>query len=142
TVKTPILSKEVVNIPPNNVLPKYIPCDIAQILSQIKVIVPIVELIRIPKHRNRAFEYLGFKEEKTTKEKGVNNMEIPLVIVKLEIPKALEELGESSEVYLGTYVVEYQLDMDQFYTSLIFKDRLVHNCMFDLGASCNVMPLK
>ncbi|KAH9303755.1 hypothetical protein KI387_008159, partial [Taxus chinensis] len=51
----------------------------------------------IPKHWKRAFEYLGFKEEKTTQGKSVNNMEIPPIITELEIPQALEELGESRE---------------------------------------------
>ncbi|KAH9295203.1 hypothetical protein KI387_038791, partial [Taxus chinensis] len=49
--------------------------------------------------------------------------------------------GESSEVYLGTSLVESQLDYP-FFTTLIIKDRLVHNCMFDSGASCNVMPIE
>ncbi|KAH9321263.1 hypothetical protein KI387_015902, partial [Taxus chinensis] len=35
-----------------------------------------------------------------------------------------------------------QLNVDPFFTTLIIKDRLLHNCMFDSGASCNVMPLE
>lgn len=54
----------------------------------------------------------------------------------------LENIGESLEVYLGTSLVEFQPDVDTFHTTLIIKDRVVHNCMFDSWASCNVIPLK
>lgn len=85
---------------------------------------------------------MGFKEEKITQGKSVNNVEIPPIFVELEIPQVLEELGESSEVYLGTSLVESQLDVDPFLTTFIIKDKPVHNCMFDSGASCNLMPLE
>ncbi|KAH9295238.1 hypothetical protein KI387_038826 [Taxus chinensis] len=139
TVKNPVPSDEFVNLPPNTALPKYVPCDIAQILSQIKISVPIVELLRIPEHRSRAFKYLGFREEKVTQGR---NVETPPTISELKKPQVLEEPGEPPEVYLGTSLVESQLNVDPFFTTLIIKDRLLHNCMFDSRASCNVMPLE
>ncbi|KAH9294171.1 hypothetical protein KI387_040623, partial [Taxus chinensis] len=142
TVKNPVPSNEFVNLPPNAALPKYVPYDIAQMLSQIKIFVPIVELLRIPEHRNRAFKYLGFKEEKVTQGRNVNNVETPPTISELKKPQVLEELGEPPEVYLGTSLVESQLKVDPFFTTLIIKDKLLHNCMFDSRASCNVMPLE
>ncbi|KAH9330978.1 hypothetical protein KI387_003086, partial [Taxus chinensis] len=58
TMKNPLLSYEFLSLPQNVTLPKYVPYDIAQVLSQIKIFVPIVELLRIPEHKKRAFEYL------------------------------------------------------------------------------------
>ncbi|KAH9297485.1 hypothetical protein KI387_029167, partial [Taxus chinensis] len=60
----------------------------------------------------------------------------------LETPPELEDLGEAHEVYLGTCLVDSQLNVDPFFTTLIIKDRVLHNCMFDSGASCNVMPIE
>ncbi|KAH9321958.1 hypothetical protein KI387_016597, partial [Taxus chinensis] len=111
-------------------------------MSQIKFSVPIFEFLRIPEHRKRAFEYLGLKEDVITQIKNVNSMDVPPISVELEVPKALEDLGESPKVYLGTSLVESHLDVDPFYNTLIIKDQLVHNYMFKSGASCNMMPLK
>ncbi|KAH9289577.1 hypothetical protein KI387_033694, partial [Taxus chinensis] len=111
-------------------------------LTQIKVSVPIVELLRIPEHVKRAFDYLGFNEEMITQGINLNNTEIPPTIAELEKPKVIEELGEPPEVYIGTSLVKSQLNVDPFFTTLIIKDRLLHNCMFDSGASFNVMPLE
>ncbi|KAH9315166.1 hypothetical protein KI387_023793 [Taxus chinensis] len=141
--KNPMPSDESSCLPSNVVFPKSVPYDIAQVLSQIKVSVPIIELLRIPEHKKRAFEYLGLKEEKTTPGRNVNVVEIPpQIIVDLETPPVVEDLGETPEVYLGTSLVDSQLNVDPFFTTLIIKDRLLHNCMFDSGASCNVMPLE
>ncbi|KAH9291061.1 hypothetical protein KI387_044632, partial [Taxus chinensis] len=97
----------------------------------------------IPEHKKRAFEYLGLKEEKTTPSRNVNIVETPpQFITDLVTPPALEDLGEAPEVYLGTSLVDSQLNFDPFFTTLIINDRLFHNCMFDSGASCNVMPLE
>ncbi|KAH9316058.1 hypothetical protein KI387_024685, partial [Taxus chinensis] len=90
----------------------------------------------IPEHKKRAFEYLGLKEEKVTQGKNVNNVEVPPAITELEKPQALEALGEPPEVYLGTSLVESQLNVDPFFTTLIIKDRMLHNFMFDSGDSC------
>ncbi|KAH9304017.1 hypothetical protein KI387_008421, partial [Taxus chinensis] len=60
----------------------------------------------------------------------------------LEHPQVLEELGEPPKVYLGTSLVKSQLNVDPFFTTLVIKDKLLHNYMFDFGASCNVMPLE
>ncbi|KAH9291178.1 hypothetical protein KI387_043631, partial [Taxus chinensis] len=142
TEKNPIPSDEFSNLSPSAALPKFVPYDIAQVLSQIKIPVPIVELLRIPEHKKRAFEYLGFKEEEIIQGRDVNKVEIPLTVTELEKPQVLEELGEPPEVYLGTSLVKSQLNVDPFFTTLVIKDKLLHNCMFDSGASCNVMPLE
>ncbi|KAH9298556.1 hypothetical protein KI387_030238, partial [Taxus chinensis] len=113
------------------------------VLSQIKVSVPIIELLRIPEHKKRAFEYLGLKEEKIIPSRNVNVVENPLQsIAGLETPPPMEDFGEAPEVYLGTSLVDSQLNVDPFFTTFLVKDRLLHNCMFDLGASCNIMPLE
>ncbi|KAH9321414.1 hypothetical protein KI387_016053, partial [Taxus chinensis] len=52
----------------------------------------------IPEHKKRAFEYLGLKEEKTTPGRNVNVVEIPpQIIVDLETPPVVEDLGETPE---------------------------------------------
>ncbi|KAH9331968.1 hypothetical protein KI387_004076, partial [Taxus chinensis] len=52
----------------------------------------------IPEHKKRAFEYLGLKEEKTTTGRNVNVVEIPpQIIVNLETPQIVEDLGETPE---------------------------------------------
>ncbi|KAH9303231.1 hypothetical protein KI387_014814, partial [Taxus chinensis] len=142
TIKIPVPYDEYVNLHPNVSLPKSDPYDINQVLSQINVSVPIIELLRIPKHKKRAFKYLGLKEEKSILGRNVNIVETPQIIVDSGTPRALEDLGEAPEVYFGTYLVESQLNVDPFFTTLIIKDRLLHNYMFDSGASCNVMPLE
>lgn len=91
TVKTPIPPKGAINIPPNIVFPKYIPYDIAHILSQIKFIMPIFEFLMIPEHRKMAFEYLGFKEKMITQGKNVNGVDVPPIIIEMEVPQALKE---------------------------------------------------
>ncbi|KAH9312413.1 hypothetical protein KI387_027448, partial [Taxus chinensis] len=99
-------------------------------------------MLRILEHKKREFEYLGLKEEKTALGRNVNIVETPPIIEGLETPPTLEELGEPPEVFLGTSLVESQLNVDPFFTTMIIKDRLLHNCMFNSGASCNVMPLE
>ncbi|KAH9304506.1 hypothetical protein KI387_008910, partial [Taxus chinensis] len=141
-IKNLVPPNECIGFPSNTTLPKNVPYDIAQVLSQIKVYVPIVELLRIPKHKKRAFEYLGLNEERTALGRNVNIVENPLAIEESETPSASEELAEPPEVYLGTSLVDSQLNVDPFFTTLIIKDRLLHNYMFDSGASCNVMPLE
>ncbi|KAH9303131.1 hypothetical protein KI387_014714, partial [Taxus chinensis] len=83
---------------PMSVLPKSVPYDISQVLSQIKVSVPIIEFLRIPEHKKRAFEYLGLKEEKITPSRNVNVVETPLqIITGLKTPPIMEDLGEAPE---------------------------------------------
>ncbi|KAH9303302.1 hypothetical protein KI387_014885 [Taxus chinensis] len=141
-IKNPMPSNESFNLPSNVALPNSIPYDIAQVLSQIKISIPIVELLTIPEHKKRALEYFRLQEEKTFLGGNINIMETPPIIKELEAPPASEELDEPPEVYLGTSLVDSQLNVDPFFTALIIKDRFLHNCMFDLGASCNVMPLE
>lgn len=43
---------------------------------------------------------------------------------------------------MGTYLLESQLNVDPFFTTLIINDRFLYNCMFDSATSCNVMPLE
>lgn len=58
--------------------------------------VPIIELLRIPKHAKRAFEYLGLMEEKITPCRNVNVVETPSqIIVDLETPPIVQYLGET-----------------------------------------------
>ncbi|KAH9293695.1 hypothetical protein KI387_041101, partial [Taxus chinensis] len=75
-----------------------VPYDIAQVLSQIKVSVPIIEFLRILEHKKRAFEYLGLKEENITPGRNVNVVETPpQIIANLETPPAVEDLGETPQ---------------------------------------------
>lgn len=78
-VKNPAPPNESICFPSSASLPRNAPYDIAQVLSQIKVSVPIVELLRIPEHKKRAFEYSQWKEEKTALGKNINIVEIPLI---------------------------------------------------------------
>ncbi|KAH9298392.1 hypothetical protein KI387_030074, partial [Taxus chinensis] len=96
----------------------------------------------IIEHKKRALEYLGLKEEKASVKRNVNVVESQLFIAKVGNTSALEEFGEPPEVYLGTSLVESQLSIDPFFTTLIIKDQLLHKYMFESRASCNVMPLE
>ncbi|KAH9299888.1 hypothetical protein KI387_044111 [Taxus chinensis] len=104
--KNPMPYDESSCLPSNAIFPKSFPYDIAQVLIQIKVSVPIIEFLRILEHKKRAFEYLGLKEEKTTLGRNVNLVEIPpQIIFDLKKPLAVEDFGETPEVYLGTSMV-------------------------------------
>ncbi|KAH9318926.1 hypothetical protein KI387_020695 [Taxus chinensis] len=81
-------------------------------------------------------------QEEIIQGKDVNKVETPLTVVVLEKPQVLEELGEPPKVYLGSSLVKSQLNVDPFFTTLVIKDTLLHNCMVDYGASCNVMTLE
>ncbi|KAH9330524.1 hypothetical protein KI387_002632, partial [Taxus chinensis] len=89
-VKNPVPPNECVGFPSNVALPRNVPYDISQVVSQIKFFVPIVDLLRIPEHKKRAFEYLGLKEERTALGRNVNIVETPPSIEKLEAPLASE----------------------------------------------------
>ncbi|KAH9320041.1 hypothetical protein KI387_021810, partial [Taxus chinensis] len=68
------------------------------VLSQIKVSVPIIELLRIPKKKKRSFEYLGLKEDKSTPSINVNLVENPpQTITDLETPPEVKDIGETPE---------------------------------------------
>ncbi|KAH9297075.1 hypothetical protein KI387_028757, partial [Taxus chinensis] len=54
-VKNLVPSDEFVNISPNVSFAKYIPYDITQVLSHIKIFVTVMELLRTPEHKKSAF---------------------------------------------------------------------------------------
>jgi len=49
---------------------------------------------------------------------------------------------EIPKIYLGTIFAINPTMVDPFYTSLLVKGWLVHNCMLDSGASSNVIPIE
>lgn len=95
-------SKKTNTLPYDVPLPPINVCDIAQVLGQVKITIPLVELIRIPEHQQRALAYLSFCDD---------NFPSPLLVSTQQVGEKEEmeahiETEEILEVYLGTTFVE------------------------------------
>ncbi|KAH9312132.1 hypothetical protein KI387_027167, partial [Taxus chinensis] len=69
------------------------------------------------------------KDDMVVKKRGTNNVVTPPSTTELEveIKEEPENMEEPPEVYLGTSLVESQLDVDPFFTTLIVNGWLLHN---------------
>jgi len=111
-------------------LPNYNPIGMAQVFSQIRIFVPIVELLRIPEHRDREESFITTVDAQKQ---------------LLVVPRSNDEgVGndEVVKVYVGSSMVNNRMGVDPFYTTLIINGWLLHKCMLDSRGSNNVMPLE
>lgn len=101
--------------------------DIAGALSAIKIHVPLVQLVKIPHVKDGIAKVLGFQEKKQNDAQGV---------------LAVEESEDAPIILSNMLPAENNNPKNKpFFISLSVGNLLLHNCMFDSGASTNVMPL-
>ena len=91
-------------------------------LSKIKILVPLLELLKNPSYKESFQKLLQFA---------------------IPAPNAVNLEEERPEIYLGSLVQNQNDDNPPpFYLSLNIHDKLLHNCLLDSGASHNLMPKK
>ena len=82
---------------------------------------PLAELVKIPVYQREIVEFINLRENVNVN--GTVNME-----------------EDKPVVVFGPHVEEVDPSTPPFYISLLIHDFLLHNCMFDLGASHDLMP--
>ena len=91
-------------------------------LEKVKILVPLTELMKQPTYQSQVTSFM-----------------LP---PKVEhIPDSLNLQEEIHMVIFGPHVEELDASTPPFYVSLVIHDLLLHNCMLDLGASHNLLPL-
>jgi len=113
------------------VIQNYAPFDITQVLSQVKVFVPLMELMKLEEIKNRIVSLISRvpcqakqNDEAQGKKHAICNEE-----------------DEAPEVYLGVTMTKCPSQVEPFYVSLVINGKVIRNCMLDSGASTNIMPL-
>ncbi|HEX4852156.1 MAG TPA: reverse transcriptase-like protein, partial [Puia sp.] len=107
------------------------PFDIAQILTQVKVSVPLMELMKVEEIKNRTISLISgvpFRVKQNDQTQGEKQV-------------MCNEEDETPEVYLGMTMTKCPSQVEPFYVSLVINGKIIRNCMLDSGASTNVMPL-
>jgi len=107
------------------------PFDITQVLSQVKVSVPLMELMKVEEIKNRIVSLISGvlcqakqNDETQGKRHAICNEE-----------------DEVPEVYLGVTMTKCPSQVEPFYVSLVINGKVIRNCMLDSRASTNIMPL-
>ena len=98
------------------------PFNLQAQFSKIKIVVPFTEIIRIPEYRGQLSHMLGSQETSDT------------LNLQDDRPKIMFGPWAQTSLKSG--------DIPPFYISLTIHDMYLHNAMFDLGASHNLMPKK
>ena len=83
---------------------------------------PLTELVKTPVYQREIAEFINLSQNVNIND-TVNLQEYKPVVV------------------FGPHVEEVDSSTAPFYISLLIHDFLLHNCMFDSGASYNLMPL-
>ena len=91
-------------------------------LENTKIQVPLTELVKTPAYQREITEFINISQNV-----NIND------IVNLQENKPV--------VVFGSHVEEVDSSTRPFYIYLLVHDLLLHNCMFDSGASHNLMPL-
>lgn len=92
----------------------------SQALSQVKLSIPLMEIVKLIDCRNETIKIINDVVKKDSKEQK-DNEELPFI-------------------YLGTSVNEDSTKVNPFFLTLLIKNKLVKNCMLDFGAVVNIMP--
>lgn len=96
------------------------PFNLQTEISKIKIVVPFTKIIRIPEYKGQLFHMMKSEETSDT--------------VNLQDDKPNIMFGPWAQASLKSE------DVPPFYISLTIHDMLLHNAMFDSGASHNLMP--
>jgi len=91
--------------------------DLGSWMANVKALIPISEIIKIPSQRDKLIKFI-------------------------EGPSKENEDDEDELIMLQTTKDKKEGSYPPFYMSLHINGLMLHNCMLDLGASTNVMPLK
>lgn len=89
-------------------------------ISKIKIFVPFNEILRNPKYRGQLSKMIKYEE-------SFDSLNLRDDRPKIMFGHCFQTLNKSE-------------DVPPFYTSLRIHDMFLHNIMFDLGASHNLMP--
>lgn len=121
-------------------LPKYTPIDMFQLLSQVKVFVPFLEMLRIVGKKQNlvalingatiAYNDLVVPTQPKVSDKGKEDKEVERVITIIP------------HIFLGNSVTSCPGKIDPFFLALIVEGNLLKNCIIGFGASNNIMPSK
>jgi len=95
--------------------------DLSQFVSKPIIHVPLNELLKIPSLFNQATQFLGIKPKIKAVEKSAIKKDPPIMI------QSVTSNGSGHP---------------PFYIALEINQLILHNCMLDLGAKVNVMPLR
>lgn len=91
-------------------------------LEKIRIQVPLTELVKTRVYQREIAKFINLSQNVNIND-IVNLQEDKLVVV------------------FGPHVKEVDYSTPPFYLSLLIHDFLLHNCMFDSGASHDLMPL-
>lgn len=117
--------------------PKYTPLDMFHVLSQVKVTVPLLEMMRINEHKEKTIALIIDVAGNKTKQgsgKEVKDKE-----------KEKEVEGIVSQIppaYLGNSIHMFLENITPFFLSVDINGNTLRNYMIDSQASNNVMPIK
>jgi hypothetical protein len=90
-------------------------------LSKIKILVPLLELLK-----NDPF-----------KQSIMKVLQPPTYVVTYDV---ISMQDENLAITVGPHIEDGSDSSPPFYISLNFHEKILHNCLMDLGASHNVMP--
>lgn len=105
--------------------------DVTNVLSQMKIFVPLLEMMKIPEYKNSTMTL-------------ISEVSFGLNKIRHEKKDKSVDSGENkqpSEIYLGTTLHDDPSRVDPFYLTLLINNKVMKNCMIDIGATINVMPL-
>jgi hypothetical protein len=99
------------------------PIDLGGWVSNAKVLVPVVELIKIPSQKEKLLKAIKGPKEKSIERHMEPYEDAPVILQGMD-----QNRGNGSH--------------QPFFISLLVNNLLLHNCMLDSGASSNVMTRK
>lgn len=102
--------------------------DMAQALTQKKVTILLIEMLKIKEHKDAALSLFSSISDSDSL-----------------LPTGLDTVGkdqefQTPEVYVRTTITQEPSQVDPFYVTLLVNNQLIKNCMIDSGAAANVMP--
>ena len=94
-------------------------------LGKIKIPMPFTELMKNPSYKNLVLKMIGSA-----------NSQLPSDIVNLQ--------EENPKIFIGSALAEKTENeasaSPPFYITLTIHEQMIHNCLFNSGASHNLMP--
>lgn len=130
-------------VPQEMVLPKipgYSPIHMFQVLSQIWVIVLVLEMMRIDGHKHKTMVFINSIPRGN--KKGME-VDVPKIIEsRAKFSEVGTSVNENLEIYLATTITANPNLLNPFLLSLIMDGKVLRNCMIDSCTSNNVMPIK
>lgn len=103
--------------------------DIANTLTQMKVSVPLLEMMKFPEYREKTLKVINGVSEEKTKEHKQNGQ------------NSNAESSPVPTIYLGSTITKNHSQVDPFYLTLMINNKMIKNCMIDSRAAINVIPV-